>query len=663
MNNQAYIAPSMRALSRQALQILFVVQFITVLPFLADLPKWLLLVLALVVGWRWQVMHGRMQRPPRLLVLTAIVAGLASLYLSGLDQYSLDTAVALCLLGYLLKSLEVLRRRDGVFQIYLGLFLAGVYFLYHSSPLSMLLVTLLLFANLLALQAVTCHADFSWRYALRQSTVIVVAAIPVMVLGYLFFPRIPPLWSIPNNERGSVTGMTDSITPGEIAELARSEKPAFRVNFEGDVPPKNLWYWRGNTLSEFDGRSWTAKYRAGSWLGSVDSETSLPQAQESSWDYSIIIEPTRQQWLYFMDWPTQASVNNGVLLPDARYALTAPLTQAIQYKASSAQEVSWPALSNFERQEYVRLPSQGNEALRRWALSFREGRSDNAKFMVDLADYIRSNPYFYSLTPPQYVASDSLADFWLLGKRGFCSHYASATAYILRAVGIPTRLVGGYLGGVYNESANYIQVRQMEAHVWVEVWLNGGWVRFDPTAAVAPNRVEQSLDDLLAEDQASELPIFSRMRNQLSMLKSASLWWDSVQYQWQIMVLDYKSTQAIGWFESHFGRLTPWKAAMAIIIFMALISLLMAFSLGLLVIPRRRAEPYRSLAKIEKILGKREPDETIRQYFDRMSKNNDNLTILISLAGLFERYLYSSKPKNLKLIRHSVFSLQKQKNR
>lgn len=661
MSNQTYIPPAERALTRQGLQLLFGVQFLTVLPFMSDLPKWLLLVLALVVVWRWQVLRGQMQRPPKLLVIFAIVAGIASLFLSGLDQYSLDTAVAVCLLGYLLKSLEVLRKRDGIFQIYLGYFLAGVYFLYHSSPLSALLVITLLFANTLALQAVTNTTGFSWRYAMTQTSVLIIGAIPIMIMGYLFFPRIPPLWSIPNNERGAMTGMTDEISPGSIAELARSQKPAFRVAFNGELPPRSQWYWRGNTLSDFDGNTWRAKYRAGQWLPASKGPARLPTAVSETWQYSIIIEPSRQQWLYFMDWPISANVAGGVLLPDARYALTTPLTQAIQYRASSAIDIRWAEMSEAALKEFLVLPRRGNEALRDWALEFRQSRANDVQFVSDLAQYIQSNPYFYTLTPPRYESKDSLADFWLSGQRGFCSHYASATAYILRAAGIPARLVGGYLGGVYNESANYIQVRQMEAHVWVEVWVNNGWQRFDPTAAVAPNRIEQSLDDLFAQDQSAELSMFTRVRNQLGFFKSASLWWDSVQYQWQIKVIDYKSTSAIGWFEARFGRLTPLKAAIAGLSFMAIVTFIIALSIGLLRIPKRLEEPYRSLKQVEKLLELMEPQETIRQYFGRMTMKYPDLPVLLSMASLFERYLYSSSTEDETMLRKSVSTLKLQK--
>jgi transglutaminase-like putative cysteine protease len=631
------------------------------MPFMADLPIWLLLILALVVVWRWQVMRGKMQRPPQLLVVFAIVAGIGTLFLSGLDQYTLDSAVAFCLLGYLLKSLEVLRRRDGIFQIYLGFFLSGVYFLYHSSPISALLVAGLLFVNTLALQAVTSSTDFSWRYALTQTSVLVVGAIPIMILGYLFFPRIPPLWSIPNNERGAMTGMTDEVSPGAIAQLARSQKAAFRVSFEGEEPPRSQWYWRGNTLSEFDGKTWRAKYRSGQLFRNALPAASLPAALDISWPYSVIIEPSRQQWLYFLDWPTQAKVADAVLLPDARYALTSPLLQAIQYSASSSANVQWEPISDASLAQFTRLPARGNEALRDWSLQFRQSRTNDEEFVNDLSSFIRENAFFYTLSPPLYESRDSLEEFWLTGRRGFCSHYASASAYILRAAGIPARLVGGYLGGVYNESADYIQVRQMEAHVWVEFWSEGAWHRFDPTAAVAPNRVEMSLDDLFEGDQSGELPLLSRMRNQMSLFKSATLWWDAVQYQWQINVIDYKSTSAIGWFESRFGRLTPLKAAIAVLSFLGVVSFIIAFSIGLIRLPIKHKEPYRSLLKVERLLGPINNNETVRQYFDRMLKQYPELNSLASIRLLFERSLYNSEFVEVSRLHKAIHNLKVQK--
>lgn len=643
MSNKKYIEPNQRTLHQSGLRLLLLVQFFTVLPFLQFLPVWLVLVFCLVVFWRWRVLRGEFKKPPKWLVAAAIGLGLLSLYLSGLNRYSLDTAVALCVLGYLLKSLEVLRKRDGIFQVYLGYFLAGVYLLYRFDPIGALVMILLLGFNTLALQAVTAEAHFKLRYGLKQTSFIVLGAIPVMIAGYLFFPRLPPLWHIPNEQRGAVTGMTDEITPGSIAELARSTEPAFRVSFEGDLPPRNEWYWRGNTMSVFDGRSWRAQFGNNNPF-SWPSNVRFPEAETDGFRYTVTMENSGQRWLYFLDWPTFVRGDNIAILPDGRAAKRQTLNANFRYIASSSGNVSWPDQSRII-DDNLQLPNSGNAELRAWAENARTQVDSDFEFVRYLIEYIQSEPFYYTLRPPAYGGSNSLADFWLGDRRGFCSHYASSVAYILRAVDIPTRLVGGYLGGNYNENGNYIQVRQMEAHVWLEFWFEGQWIRFDPTAAVAPFRVEQNLDSLMLESQPEDLPLMARV-GRLSLLNGMSMYWDSLVYQWQTIVLDYQNDQAISWFESSFGRFTPMKAAILFLGLLGSVGLVLAISLGLIRLPRRHKEPYKTIFALEKRYFSREQGETLRDFFGRIRESNVSTPLLVDIEKEVERLLYSPEADN-----------------
>lgn len=448
MSNQ-YIAPAKRVLHQRAFKALMATQLITVLAFVAYLPQWLLLVFCLVAFWRWRVMRGQFTAPPKTLVILSIILGVLAILVSGFTRYTLDAAVAFCVLGYLLKSLEVLRRRDGVVQVYLGYFLTGVYLLYRFDPLGALVAMVLLFLNTLALVAVTSDASYRLGYGLRQSALLLIGAIPVMVAGYLFFPRLPPLWVIPNDQRGAVTGMSDELTPGSVANLAQSTAPAFRVAFNGELPPREQWYWRGNTLSRFDGRVWRASYSERnrfSWPRGAE----LPEAIGSIYEYSVIIAKTGRKWLYFLDWPVAAQVETGAVLPDARLASRTNINSNFQYSGASSSAVRWSNQSDIVA-ENLRLPTTGNEQLRNWARDVRASVSDDQAYVQYLADYIRSQNFFYTLRPPLYEGADAMANFWLGGQRGFCEHYASAATFILRAAGIPARMVGGYLGGVYNE--------------------------------------------------------------------------------------------------------------------------------------------------------------------------------------------------------------------
>jgi transglutaminase-like putative cysteine protease len=585
--------------------------------------------------------------------------GIAGLVLSGLNQYSLDTAVAFCLLGYLLKSLEVLRRRDAIFQVYLGFFLTGVFLLYRFDPVGGLLMLVLLLSNLFALQAVTSDAFFDWRYALRQSTIMVLAAIPVMIAGYLFFPRIPPLWSIPNEERGAQTGMTDELTPGSVESLARSQEPAFRVSFKDELPPRNQWYWRGNTMSFFDGNTWRAEYTANNSFVWPQAAT-LPSSNADSLEYTVIMESSGRRWLYQLDWPTQIRGEDIHILPDGRAAKTRPLNSVYRYTAQSSSNVSW---NNQDRQVSLamQLPVDSNLALAQWARDRRSLATSDASFVQSIAQYIRDENFYYTLNPPLYSSNNSLEAFWFGDRRGFCAHYASATAFIFRSVGIPARLVGGYLGGTYVEAGNYIQVRQMEAHVWVELWLNEQWVRFDPTAAVAPGRVETNLDDLLAQLNPSDLPVFSRI-SQISIINRFSMYWDSLQYQWQVIVLDYDNQQGVSWFESKFGKISALKLAIAFLLLLGLVAFVVAVSLGMIKLPTRTKEPLKTLKLIEKWYSVRKSHETVSVYFNRLLLEHPSHRALCEVKELVEKMLYQpNKPVDPSVIKTTLRNLNQQR--
>ncbi|MDX1342648.1 MAG: DUF3488 and transglutaminase-like domain-containing protein [Reinekea sp.] len=659
MSDLAYIPPYQRVIHQAAFKALLVVQFLTVIPFMPYMPNWLLAVLFLVVIWRWRVLHGELKKPPLIVVLAAMSVGIIGILLSGLNRYSLDTAVALCLLGYLLKSLEVLRRRDAILQIYLGLFLTGVYLLYRFDPVAALVMVGLLLVNFIALQAVTSDVQFNFRYAAKQSTLLIIGAIPVMIAGYLFFPRLPPLWTIPNEQRGAMTGMSDELNPGSVAELARSNAPAFRVSFSGNVPPRSQWYWRGNTMSAFDGETWRSTVSENNRF-SWPRNATLPTPLNTGYQYTVIMESSGRRWLYFLDWPTQAQGDNLRVMPDGRAVSERPLNSVYRYQASSALEVEW---SDQERylQESTLLPRTGNEGLRAWAIDRRSQVDSDSEFVESILSYIREQDFYYTLRPPLYQGAQGMENFWLGARRGFCEHYASAMAIILRSVGIPTRLVGGYLGGNYVASGDYIQVRQMEAHAWLEAWINGSWRRIDPTAAVAPGRVEINIDDFFLDTQPSDLSLMTRV-GKLGLINQLTMYWDSLNYKWQVLVLDYDNSTALNWFEAGFGKATALKLAIAFLSLMGIVALMVAYFLGMIHFPVRTKEPYRSLAKIERWFGPREPGETINKYLDRLAEEHPQWKGFKSIKTLFEEAIYKPGERlDQKALRLLLADLRQQK--
>lgn len=633
-----YLPPMQRALPRANLVVLAFVQTVVVVPFLQFLPVWLGAVLLLVIFWRWRVAHGEVRRAPRTLLLLAVLVGLGGLFASGLTAYTLDSAVSLCVLGYLLKSLEVLRRRDAVFLVYLGYFLTGVYLLYDYDPAGAAISIAMVAANTLALHAIAAERAFTWRRGLRQTSGLLLAAVPIMVVGFLFFPRLPPLWSIPNDERGARTGMSDVLEPGAVSRLARDTSPAFRVAFDGPLPPRDQWYWRGTTLGYFDGERWVSFYRESNRRNWPRGQ--LPAAATNTqYRYTVVLEATQRHWLYFLDWPVAAAADARVL-PDGRLARAESLNQVSRYRAASSAAVEWRGDQYL--QDQLALPPGGNERLREWARQRRARASGDAEFLRGVLDHIRDNDYHYTLEPPRYPGRDGLSEFWLGERRGFCTHYASALAFIARVAGIPARLVGGYLGGVHNANAGYIQVRQMEAHAWVEVWLEDRWVRLDPTAAVAPERVDTNLDDWLSATNPSELSFGARLSRGFSVLQNVGLWWDSLQYQWQVAVLNYQRNSAVAALEERFGSIRLWQAALIMAGFLTMLGIGTAVATGVLRPPARHSEPWASLRRLEKRLGPRHAGETAADYLTRKSRDYPDMAAHLSrITSLVESIAYN----------------------
>jgi hypothetical protein len=280
--------------------------------------------------------------------------------------------------------------------------------------------------------------------------------------------------------------------------------------------------------------------------------------------------------------------------------------------------------------------------LRNWAVEQRSLVDSDLDFINLILQSIRNENFYYTLRPPLYQGGDSIQNFWFGERRGFCEHYASAMTFILRAAGIPARLVGGYLGGTYVENGNYIQVRQMEAHAWLEAWVGGQWLRIDPTAAVAPGRVEINLDDLFGESQPEDLPALARF-GRIGIVNQLSLLWDSLNYQWQVLVLDYDNDTAMAWFQSGFGAISPLKMALAFLALMGTVALIIGFSLGIIQLPKRPPEPYRSLNRIYQKCGERQPSETLAVYFERVQRKHPNPALILTLSQEIERWLYLPK--------------------
>ena len=481
------------ALPRRALWWLIGCQFYVILPHLTRVPLWVLAIYLGAALWRLQMHRERALMPPRWLRLLLGLAAGGAVIASYQTLIGLDPMVALLLVASALKLIESVRAKDGYVLVSLGFFIMTTQFLYNQElPVALYSVvgTLLLVVSLIALNQ-RPSGSISRREPLLALRMLGLA-IPMMIVLFLLFPRIAPLWSVPSKNTQATTGMSDVLRPGDVTRLGRSAEVAFRVQFEDQIPPQRELYWRGMVLNEFADGAW----RTLGWSDHPATERKLdkPIAVGESSKYRIIIEPTMQHWLYAM--PYAQSPTAGVFEAwDFRLAVRKPLESTFAYDVVTWPESSLqPELSPWRREAELALPSNLNPLTREWVERQVNAVGNGPELIARVLSYFREQPFYYTLQPPKIDDDDFVDEFIFQSLRGFCEHYAYSFVVMMRMAGIPARIIGGYQGGELNTLNNTLIVRQFDAHAWVEVWLEDrGWVRVDPTAAVAPERVEQGL--------------------------------------------------------------------------------------------------------------------------------------------------------------------------
>lgn len=554
---------AIQGIPRISLTWLLVAQALVIVPHLMHLPLW---VIGLWLGcafWRVQIFRMRAGYPTLVLRIGLIVVAALGVFLSRGTLVGLDGGVVLLIAAFILKLLEMRTRRDALVLIFLGFFVVVTAYLFDDGILvavfSLLPVCALL-AALIGLQQ-SGTAARPWR-TLRLSATLLLQALPLMLLLFVFFPRLGPLWSLPvPNERGAVTGLADSMAPGDIAELTRSSELAFRASFEGTVPPRNELYWRALTLDQFDGRRWSQSPTA--------QFSPQPQWQPRGEElrYSVVMQPTTRPWLFALD-VAQTDLQGARQMGDFRLQRIRPVDRALLYNVSSwPQAVREPQQRQNGMQTWLRLPQQGDMRSRAWAQELRKQHVDDEQLVAALLSHFNRQPYVYTLTPVP-LGADSIDQFLFDTRSGFCAHYAGAMTFVLRAAGIPSRVVAGYQGGELSGNGRDVQVRQFDAHAWVEYWQpEKGWISVDPTFQVAPERIEQGLEQALAGEQSflADSPFSPLRYRNLTWLNELRLAWDDLNYGWQRWVLGYQGAQQFELLQRWFGQVDSSRLILALV--------------------------------------------------------------------------------------------------
>jgi transglutaminase-like putative cysteine protease len=526
-------------LTNRELLILIAVISMTVVPHFTHTHIWITLFFIATLCYRMAAILLPQLLPGKLPLFLITVAALGVVTVNHAQLLDWRVGVDLLIVMVGLKLLELRRRRDIYITLFLGYFTIASNFLFNQG----LLLAAYLFVVVVGLTAILLEVSRSQSLQRPFKTVgrslsLLLQAVPIMVALFLFFPRLSaPLWSLGIEQQRGVTGLSDSVSPGSISELIRSRAVAFRVDFEGAVPVPQLRYWRGPVMWESDGTSW--------FRGEPLSHGEVRYtAKGEPTDYSVTLEPGGGMWLLALDLPRAPPPNARL---EAGFELVAdkPVTQRLRYQMRSYLHYNTGDISVNERSRALQLPANITSRMKQLAQEWRRDAKDDAgqAAVVNQAlRYYRQQPFYYTLYPP-LLHNNPVDEFLFESRRGFCEYYASSFVTMMRVAGIPARLVTGYQGGEVNPLGGHLIVRQSDAHAWAEVWLSGkGWVRIDPTAAVAPERIERPFDIAFDADGIVGSPIRFTLADSgflKTLARQYRLGTDAVNASWHRWVLGY----------------------------------------------------------------------------------------------------------------------------
>ncbi len=632
-------------LARASLLRLLLVLGLVIAPHLWRMHWWEASATVGIGLWRALAAMRQWRLPPtwiKVLLTLAAFAGVQASYGRVTGQ---TAGVALLVLMAALKLTEMRSRRDVMVMVFLLYFILVTHFLF-SQELWTVVYLLVCTATITALLIEANHAGepLAPRVSLRLGTRMILEALPLMALLFVLFPRIPgPLWGLPSDAGASRSGLSDSMSPGDIASLIESNEVAFRVRFDDAVPPMRDRYWRGPVFDYFDGKGWRPSAQAYR-LPPPSIEVVGGRTQ-----YEVTLEPNRQPWLFALDMVIPSRIPDKSRLHGYGLLLSGGLvTDRISYSLQSATNYRLePMLGDYERDATLQMPFRGNDKSRALVQGWRAEGLDDAAIVQRALRWFHDENFYYTLQPGRLPSGDVVDRFLFESRRGFCEHYASSFTFLMRAAGIPARVVTGYQGGDLNELGGYYVVRQSDAHAWSEVWLSGsGWRRIDPTAAVAPWRIEHGISGALAE--GGELPA-NLQRRSIRWRYALEKRWDLVNAKWNEWVLAY-GPQLQMEFLSRFGLADTRSMILALTI----VSTLFMSAAGLLLLRQTRVQTQtdaalklwlRALKRLRNAGITQRPDEGPRDFIARAIEDRPELKDPLSrLRDAYLRMRYLEEP-------------------
>jgi transglutaminase-like putative cysteine protease len=614
----------------------------SIAPHFSNLPLWVSGIVIASLCWRILENLGRMQPIPGWLLATMVVFGGLSVFAEYWTVVGRDAGLALLTVMTSFKFLECRKHRDLLILVFLCYFLIATHFLFSQSILTaalMFITLIVITATLITINQRDDRVPILSR--LKISSRMVAMSIPLMLILFILVPRIPgPLWGIPNDQRGGVTGLSNTMSPGKISNLIRSNKVAFRVDFTGLVPLQSKLYWRGPVMSMFNGRSWyqSRRHRINSFnIEKFDEEV----------EYTVTLEPNGEHWLLALDIPTRL-VKGSLMTADFQITSKDEINDLRRYTMKSRLGSQ---IGKDESIDYLELTSKFPDNSNKRTIALGEELSRRYANPEDIVQHVLTmfskEGYVYTLRPPILV--DNEVDRFLFdSKRGFCENYAGSFALLMRAAGIPARIVAGYQGGEFNRVGNYLIVRQSDAHAWTEVWLiDRGWVRVDPTAAVSPSRIELGLDIALGDEVSS-----FRIQYGNPLFGNLLYSWDNLQHDWNDWVLNYDQRKQGDFLRDLNIGIENWSDMVFALMFMLL---LVTGSYWLASYYRERpAKPETYEIYFKKLLKKlkkrgleKKPSEDSREFLHRIESTNlSQKSQLTKIIELYMRIKYGRRTRS-----------------
>ena len=591
-------------------------------PHLLRLPTWVSIFFLVVVAWRAWISWSALRSPPRWFMWAVTIATTYGTFLTYGRIFGREAGVTLLIIMAALKLLEMRTQRDVILSIYLGFFLVMTNFLFSQTiPLGfyMLACVWIFIATLVGFNRVGRSPTF--RERLRPAGALLIQALPLMVAFFILFPRTQgPLWALPQDARAGQTGLSETMSPGNIASLIKSDQVAFRVQFEDRMPPYRSLYWRGPVLVDFDGGTW--KMRPYAAQGHMDYSRA-----ERPTKYVVTLEPHQKTWMFALDVPGTRP-DGAQLLSDLQMRYRRPITERMRYEMTSFLAYRFGENANrIQLEQALHLDEARNPKVialgRQWA-----AENPDPRRLLQRAAQFFGTGFSYTLEPPPLDHENPFDDFVFNSRQGFCEHFAGAFTLLMRAAGVPARVVTGYQGGEVNPLNNELIVRQADAHAWSEIWVKDeGWVRIDPTAAVSPMRVENGVNAALGPIGLVPALIDA---DKFGLLANARYAWQLLNSNWEAWVVGYNMDRQRQFFSGMGMPNVDWRT-LGFWLMISIFAVGTAVAIGLMVHERPpRREPSliawnRFCAKLAVAGLARAPHEGPMDYLGRVVEKRPEL--------------------------------------